>query len=132
MEGPQFISGPGDKVFIIYSAGAFWDDDYGLGWLWAYKGSNLLDPSSWTRSTQQVFSYDPNNSAYSIGHGSFTISPDGTEYWNIYHGFELQYPQTHYRGTRAQQFHWDAQGYPIFGQPVPLGVPYDQPSGVLD
>lgn len=129
MEGPQWLVGPGDKVFIIYSAGACWDDKYGLGWLSARKDADLMDPASWTRTTEEVFSLSPENRAFGPGHNSFTTSPDGNEQWIIYHAKLESSNLCEERGTRAQPFGWDAYGNPDFGKPLHVDTPIRKPSG---
>ncbi|MBR07204.1 MAG: alpha-N-arabinofuranosidase [Rickettsiales bacterium] len=129
LEGPQFLIGPKDKMFIIYSASACWSDNYSLGMLTAPKEANPLDPNSWTRSTEPVFIKAPENNVYATGHNSFFKSPDGTEDWILYHantgaergcGWE--------RSPRAQKFTWKIDGTPDFGKPVKAGTTMKVPS----
>ena len=132
MEGPQFLEGPGDKIFIVYSAGACWDDNYGLGWFVADKGAELLDPQSWTRSTHQVFEQCPDSSVYGPGHNCFTKSPDYEEDWIVYHAKKASSNECAGRSTRAQKFTWDKDGMPVFGKPVSIKTPYPKPSGIKE
>lgn len=120
MEGPQFLEGPGNKVFIIYSAGACWDNNYGLGILTANKDADLLDHRSWSRSSKQVFGFSEKNSVYGPGHNCFTQSPSGNEDWIVYHAKPAASDQCSNRSTRAQQFSWDKNGEPVFGIPYAL------------
>lgn len=130
MEGPQFLEGPTNKVFLIYSAGACWDDNYGLGLLSANKDSNLLDPASWTRSIYQVFEQCPDSSVYGPGHNCFTKSPDGTENWIVYHAKPHSSDKCSERSMRAQKFLWDSNGEPIFSEPISLSTNIPEPSGL--
>lgn len=130
LEGPQFLEGPKDKVFIIYSAGACWDDNYGLGWFMADKDSDLLNPDSWSRSLYQVFEQNPDSSVFGPGHNCFTKSPDGTEDWIVYHAKRYSSNECSGRSMRAQKFEWDIEGRPVFGPPVSVGTPYPMPSGI--
>ncbi|MFB6342941.1 family 43 glycosylhydrolase [Saccharicrinis sp. FJH62] len=116
MEGPQFLEGPEDKIFIIYSAGACWDDNYGLGLLSADKDANLLDSSSWSRSDHQVFEQCQDSSVFGPGHNCFTKSPDGKDDWIVYHAKAASSDQCAGRSTRAQKFTW-FKGEPKFGKP---------------
>ena len=129
LEGPQFLVGPKDKIFIIYSAGACWDDNYGLGLFSANSDADILDPDSWTRSTQQVFGQCPDSSVYGPGHNCFTKSPDGTEDWIVYHGKSLSSNECALRSTRAQKFSWDDDGMPEFGPPLSTPTNIPEPSG---
>ncbi len=130
MEGPQFLVGPKDKIFIIYSAGACWDDDYGLGLFSADKDSDLLDPQSWTRTDHQIFNQCPDSSVFGPGHNCFTKSPDGKEDWIVYHAKKFSSNECNGRSTRAQIFTWDENGFPVFGKPVSVTSSQKKPSGI--
>jgi GH43 family beta-xylosidase len=129
LEGPQFLTKDEGKVFIVYSASACWADEYSLGLLTADANSDLLDPSAWQKSDEPVFRLSPENSVYAPGHNSFFKSPNGKEYWILYHanagpgqGCDQR------RSPRMQQFHWKKDGTPDFGIPVKINVPLPVPS----
>jgi GH43 family beta-xylosidase len=130
MEGPQFLVGPTEKVFIIYSAGACWDDNYGLGQFSANTDADFLDPASWTRSSQQVFGQSPDSSVFGPGHNCFTKSPDGKEDWIVYHAKPNSSNQCSERSMRAQSFSWDENGEPVFDKPLSLETKIIEPSGL--
>jgi len=132
MEGPQFLEGPGDKIFIAYSAGACWDDNYGLGLFSADKSSDLLDPASWTRSQEQVFEMCRDSMVFGPGHNSFTLSPDSTEDWIVYHAKSYSSTQCSGRSMRAQTFTWDQNGMPVFGPPLSTSYKIANPSGLSE
>ena len=128
-EGPQILA-RGEKLFLIYSASGCWTDSYALGMLTADVDADLLDPASWTKSSQPVFQGDPAASAWSPGHNSFFVSPDGSEDWIIYHanpGPGMGCGGR--RSPRMQRIEWRADGTPDFGTPVPIGEPVERPSG---
>lgn len=83
-----------------------------------------MDSSSWIKSPEPVFKSDPENDQYGPGHNSFTVSEDGKEDILIYHcrdyteivGDPLYDPNRH---TKAQVIHWNEDGTPAFGKPVP-------------
>jgi GH43 family beta-xylosidase len=128
-EGPEILR-HGDRIFLIYSAGGCWTDSYAMGMLIAQAGSELLDPSSWTKSAIPVFWQSPKAGAYGTGHGSFFRSPDGTEDWMVYHANpEPRQGCGGHRAPRAQRFRWNADGTPDFGRPAALGAPMAPPSG---
>lgn len=130
-EAPQFIE-HGNKLFIIYSASGCWTDDYTLGMLAADASSDLLNPTSWTKSSTPVFVKNPNGQAYGPGHNSFFTSPDRTEDWIIYHANASSGEGCgDDRSTRMQKFTWDLNGNPNFGVPVALGSKAEKPSGDL-
>jgi GH43 family beta-xylosidase len=85
LEAPEFLAGPGNELFLTYSASACWSDDYALGLLTADKKADLLDPRSWRKSPRPVFAKSPAHNVYAPGHNGFFKSPDGTQNWIIYH-----------------------------------------------
>ena len=131
LEGPQFLTKNEGKVFIIYSASACWADEYALGMLSADAKSDLLKPSSWSKSEDPVFRQSPENSVYAPGHNSFFKSPDGKEYWILYHANSGKGQGCdHRRSPRMQQFHWKENGYPDFGIPMKTNIKQPVPSSI--
>jgi GH43 family beta-xylosidase len=130
-EGPQFLKGKRGQLFIIYSASACWDDNYALGMLTAAETSNLLDPSSWTKSGQPVFAQSPANNVFGPGHNCFTKSADGQEDWIVYHAKVEANKACKDRTPRAQRFSWKADGSPDFGTPIAAGTPLQIPSSAM-
>ncbi|HEV2783031.1 MAG TPA: family 43 glycosylhydrolase [Actinophytocola sp.] len=127
-EGPAVTQRNG-RVFMTFSASAT-DANYCIGLLTASASANLLNPASWTKSTQPVFRSNDATSQYGPGHNSFTVSEDGLSDILVYHdrnyreisGDPLNDPN---RRTRYQKLYWNADGTPNFGIPVPDGVtPY--------
>ncbi|BCB82376.1 hypothetical protein GCM10022251_47950 [Phytohabitans flavus] len=124
-EGPAVIQRNG-RVFMAYSASAT-DANYCLGLLTASATSNLMNPSSWTKSAQPVFRSNAATSQYGPGHNSFTVSDDGQSDILVYHdrsyrdisGDPLNDPN---RRTRVQKLYWNADGTPNFGIPVADGI----------
>ncbi|NII09996.1 glycoside hydrolase family 43 protein [Oleiagrimonas sp. C23AA] len=129
MEAPEFLKGPGDKVFLTYSASACWSDHYALGMLSAKAGADLTHASAWHKSAQPVFQQDPAHGVYATGHNAFFKSPDGSQDWILYHANGgPNWKCTDRRAPRMQPFHWNADGTPDFGQPIRDGVPHPAPS----
>jgi GH43 family beta-xylosidase len=125
-EGPQILQKDG-RVFIIYSASVSWLNAYCLGMLSLRPGGDPLTASDWIKSTEPVFSMAP--SAYGAGHASFTVSPDGTEDWIVYHAFQITDGGWTNRSVRAQKFGWHSDGTPDFGEPLRYGDAISAPSG---
>lgn len=127
-EGPQILK-RGNKLFLVYSASGCWTEYYSLGMLTTTADKNLMDSSAWIKSPEPVFKASVENGVYAPGHNSFFKSPDGTEDWILYHANSA--PQQgcgRYRSPRAQQFTWNADDTPNFGEPVKTGVPIAAPS----
>jgi arylsulfatase len=128
-EGPQVLK-HSDKVFIVYSASGCWTPEYKLGLLEAADGSDLLDPDSWKKHDQPVFSQSPEDRVYGTGHNSFFKSPDGTEDWILYHANDKpDQGCERYRKPRAQRIGWTNDGSPEFGKALATSVPIEKPSG---
>lgn len=118
LEAPEFLEGPDGKVFLTYSASACWSDDYALGLLTADADADLLKPESWAKSPAPVFASSPRHGIYAPGHNGFFKSPDGRQDWIIYHANGgAGWKCTARRAPYIRQFHWSAQGTPIFGEP---------------
>ena len=71
------------RVFITYSASAT-DHRYAMGLLWADEDADLMDPSSWQKSLEPVFTTQAELGRYGPGHNSFTIAEDGVTDLMIY------------------------------------------------
>jgi GH43 family beta-xylosidase len=128
-EGPTVLK-HGDRLFLVYAASGCWTESYCLGMLTASADSDLLDPASWTKSPEPVFSSRPEAQAYATGHCSFFQSPDGTEDWILYHANpEPGQGCGPHRSPRAQRITWTDDGFPEFGQPIPLATSIRRPSG---
>ncbi len=123
-EGAAVIQRNG-RIFLSFSASAT-DANYCLGLLTASASSNLLDPASWVKNPDPVFTSNAATSQYGPGHNSFTTSEDGQNDILVYHdrsyrdisGDPLYDPN---RRTRVQKLYWNADGTPNFGIPVADG-----------
>lgn len=125
-EGPAVLIRNG-RVFMTYSASAT-DARYCMGLLTADEQSDLLDPRSWTKSPQPIFTTNEATRQYGPGHNSFTVAEDGRTDVLVYHardyrditGDPLYDPNRH---TRVQRLYWNDDGTPSFGVPVGKGGP---------
>ncbi|MBS3776170.1 MAG: glycoside hydrolase family 43 protein [Bacteroidales bacterium] len=127
-EGPQVLK-TDTGVFIIYSCRESWLKEYRLGQLRLKSyDADPLKPENWIKSGPV---FQGTEKVYGTGHASFVKSPDGTEDWIIYHSKKSTEPGWN-RDIRMQQFHWNNDGSPDFGEPIPVGVPLKRPSGEVD
>ncbi|OAM87954.1 family 43 glycosylhydrolase [Termitidicoccus mucosus] len=122
-EGPQILQ-HGGRTFLIYSASGSWQPSYKLGLL-ELVGDDPLNPGAWRKHPKPVFS--PTDKTFGVGHGSFTTSPDGTQFWHVYHA-KRERANGWARAIFAQPFTWTADGFPDFGAPVAPGRPVAMPS----
>jgi GH43 family beta-xylosidase len=117
-EGPQSLMN-GNRLFIVYSASGCWTDNYTLGLLSFDGGKDLMDASKWKKNATPVFKQSKENGVYAPGHNSFFKSPDGRQDWILYHANSLPGQGCgKFRSPRAQQFSWNKDGTPNFGEPV--------------
>lgn len=125
-EGPAVIKRNG-RVFMTFSASAT-DARYCMGLLTADTRANLLDPATWSKSPDPVFTTNEQTRQYGPGHNSFTVAEDGETDVLVYHardyrdivGDPLYDPNRH---ARAQRLYWHKDGTPLFGVPVGKGGP---------
>lgn len=128
-EAPEILKGP-NGFFMTYSASFCGTDDYALGMLILKQDGDPMKASDWTKSPQPVFSKSPANNAFGPGHNSFFQSPDGTENWIIYHANSTSGEGcSSKRNIRIQEFTFNAEGIPNFGEPVATGMKLDKPAG---
>ncbi|WP_417441396.1 family 43 glycosylhydrolase [Idiomarina sp.] len=118
-EGPAVLQRNG-KVFVTYSASAT-DENYAMGLLWADEDADLMDPSSWHKSTKPVLVSEPKDEVFGPGHNSFTVAEDDESVLLVYHartyteieGDPLWDPNRH---TYVKHLRWDEDGMPVFGK----------------
>jgi GH43 family beta-xylosidase len=111
------------KIFISYSASAT-DHRYAMGLLWADAKADLLDPASWHKLPQPVFTTNEALKRYGPGHNSFTLADDGQTDILVYHardyvalqGSPLSDPNRH---TYLRPLAWTSDGFPDFEQEQP-------------
>jgi GH43 family beta-xylosidase len=128
-EGPEFLQ-HGTDVYVVYSTRESWLPAYRLGQLrLASVTADPMNPANFTKSGPVFVG---SGDAYGVGHASFTLSPDGTESWIVYHSKVSSSPGWD-RAIRMQTFGWNADGSPNFGTPAQttdkLHVPAGEPCG---
>lgn len=118
------------RVFIVYSGAGSWTKYYSLGLLALKPGGNPLEASDWIKSQEPLLAMDEAAGVYGPGHNSFTVSPDGSEQWIVYHATTGAEDGWNNRKARAQPVSWDADGLPVFGKPLPLSEAIPVPAGM--
>lgn len=134
-EAPQFFQSKNrDKLLIYYCASGSWTPYYCIGLLTADAGSDLLGPASWRKSPEPVFLSAPENGVYGPGSPSFIPSPDGKEWYMLYHARRIPNDAPgalDSRSPRLQKIDWDAEGMPVLGIPQKEGIALPCPSGTV-
>lgn len=129
-EGPQpLISPDGGTLNLAFSVNLFTDSHYALGLLTLKDGGDPLNPDDWCKSDRPVFETSTENSTYSVGHCSFVPSPDGSDFYMIYHARRTDDSNASPREIRVKQFDWYTDGTPCFGEPPAADEPVEIPSG---
>ena len=77
-----------DAYFLMYSAGASWTKYYSTSVMSIEAGLDPLKPENWWRASEPVFPRNEAEGVYGPGHASFTVSPDATENWIVYHAMD--------------------------------------------
>ncbi|XP_054152489.1 extracellular exo-alpha-(1-_5)-L-arabinofuranosidase-like [Oppia nitens] len=127
-EGPEPLQ-HNNRTFIVYSAGACGTPDYKLGLL-EFVGTDPINATHWHKNPQPVFVRNDTNHVYGPGHNGFFMSPDGSQYWIVYHANDKpDYGCTNKRTARAKRLDWNSNGTPHFGTPDPIGLQLIAPSG---
>lgn len=126
LEGPTVLQ-RGGRTFVVYSTRESWLPDYRYGMLTLTNPAEPMNPASWAKSTGPVF--QRSGDVYGPGHGSFTVSPDGSQSWMVYHAKTSTNGGWDDRVIRAQPYTWRADGTPDFGTPVASGTPIPRPAG---
>ncbi|NQX48704.1 family 43 glycosylhydrolase [Paenibacillus tritici] len=127
-EGQSVLQRDG-RVFIVYSGAGSWTPHYSLGMLALKPGGNPLEAADWIKSEEPLLAMDEAAGVYGPGHNSFTVSPDGSEQWIVYHATTGAADGWNNRKARAQRVSWDNEGLPVFGKPLPLSEALNVPSG---
>ncbi|MCE7064951.1 family 43 glycosylhydrolase [Dyadobacter sp. CY326] len=129
-EGPEILRNPAGKAFLIYSGSYCGDDRYGLGLISLTENADPINPASWVKSAEPVFTGLASANAYGVGHNGFFKSKDGKEDWILYHANTAAGQGCgNARNVRMQRFTWTAAGLPSFGEPVSTGQALPVPSG---
>ena len=132
-EAPQFLRSPnGEKLFIFFCGSGSWTPYYCIGLLTADADSDLLNPLSWKKSSEPVLMQNSKEQVYGPGSPSFVTSPDGNEYYILYHARTVPNDgpgALDSRSPRLQKMYWDENNMPIMPVLKRTGTQLAKPSG---
>ncbi len=123
-EAPQVLVHSG-RTFVTYSCGASWLPSYKLGLL-ELVGEDPLDPKAWNKRPQPLF--EGTEETYGVGHSCFVRSPDGSQWWHVYHAKRDRNPGWR-RAVFVQPMSFGPRGMPRLGKPVAPGSILTRPAG---
>lgn len=121
-EGPEVFQSAG-KTFVYYSCGASWLPTYKLGRL-ELVGDDPLDPEAWKKSPEPVF--QATDTVYGVGHSCFVPSPDGQQWWHVFHAKRDRDPGWR-RAIHVQPMTIQPDGTPDLGTPADPSMPQQWP-----
>ncbi len=129
-EAPQALTSPDGKTLnIAFSVNRFDDSTYSLGLLTLKDCGNPLNAEDWSKTDKPVFETNTESSTYSVGHCSFVPSPDGSEFYVVYHARRGENTEIYPREIRTQQFYWNKAGIPVFDKAINATAQVPIPSG---
>jgi len=122
-EGP-FVFRRGRFYYLLYSANHFEDPSYAVGYA---RATSPLGP--WQRSPKNpVLALNASLGVAAVGHASVARSPDGSEWFVVYHAHEEKSANRTVRRVHIDRMRFDDDGaFTVLGptrtpQPLPNGV----------
>jgi GH43 family beta-xylosidase len=120
------------QLTLLYSAGGYNKDNYGVGGL-KLTGGDPTRAASWTKLPGPLFRGLPSAHVWCAGVASPFPAPDGRETWFVYSDYNAyDYAKDFGAGPRtimAQPLTWNADNTPDLGVPIAPGRPLPLPSG---
>ncbi|MBR1887541.1 MAG: glycoside hydrolase family 43 protein [Bacteroidales bacterium] len=118
-EGPEFLySRDSTRLLVYYAASETYTSYYCEGLLMAPAGADPLEPSSWHKSPEPVFSKNEGTGVLGPGHVSFYRTRE--QLYILYNG-KSRFPDMRAvdnRSPRMQEVKWGKDGVPVLGFPV--------------
>lgn len=118
-EAPTLIySRDSSRLLLYYATSETFTSYYCEGLMTADYGSDVLDPASWHKCPEPVFSKSEKNGVLGPGHLSFFSA--GEDLYILYNG-KSRLPYMHAvdnRSPRMQPVSWGPDGIPVLGVPV--------------
>jgi len=125
IEGPACLVKNG-VVSVVYSCNDFDTADYCLGML-VCRDATDPDFTNWKWDVVPEPSFYKTDKVWGPGHNCFTISPDGSETWIVYHSKSSPEKGMH-RWANMQKIEWNGD-IPVLGTPVDPGQELEEPAG---
>jgi beta-xylosidase len=122
-EGP-FVFKRGADYYLLYSANHYLDPHYATGYA---RARSPLGP--FTKAPRPVLEARAELGVAGTGHASVTLSPDGTEWFLVYHAHDPKAQNNSVRTVNIDRMHFDAAGdFRVDGptrseRPLPRGAP---------
>lgn len=129
-ENPEaFVTPDGRHVCVCYSASGIWTIYHALGMLVAPATSDLLDPESWTKSPEPLFTRGEQETSLcgtsniclitDASTSRLVISADGTQTPLLFEGLWTDDSESEHRSVFLGSVRWTEAGLPDFGHPAP-------------
>ncbi len=116
-EGPFLIYNK-NVSYMVFSGSSTWDPNYSLSWMSIEEGRDPMVVENWISAPGPVFSRNDEENVFTTGHAAFTVSPDESETWMVYHGTESSTDLVGKRIARLEKIDWhEVAGIPIFPRP---------------
>ncbi|ODM89798.1 Extracellular exo-alpha-(1-_5)-L-arabinofuranosidase, partial [Orchesella cincta] len=126
-EGAYFIYN-NNVSYCVFSGSSTWDPNYSLSYISIPFDKDPLDPDNWDYVGGPVFTRNDEEDVYNTGHAAFTVSPDLTETWMVYHAVANSTGRDR-RIARIEKIEWNEDGSPKFPRPHGYNHPQPVPSG---
>lgn len=114
MEGPFPFYAPDGTLYLLFAAGHTRTDEYCTGMLRFTGGKDdpLTDASLWKKYEKPLQFTDYASGVYSPGAMIVTTSPDGKDYYGVFHAKEYHYSAYTMRRMYMQKIDFAADGTP--------------------
>lgn len=126
MEGPYPFYAPDGTLYLLFAAGHTRTDEYCTGMMRFTGGANdpLTDASLWVKYETPLQFTDYATGVYSPGAMIVTTSPDGKDYYGVFHAKEYHYSAYTMRRMYMQKIDFAADGTPTMTAAQPVSTVY--------
>lgn len=114
-ENPEpFISPDGKRVIINYSASGIWTVYSTLGMLSASTGDDLLNPGSWTKSPEPVFTATEDSKFKGVSNVSLVPTENGESTYMLYQAKQFSDSADQNNAVMLKKIDWK-NSLPVYG-----------------